>query len=443
MARKGLFYLTYSNFEYIIIYQQQRITMSEVMKTEKIKKEIPTKEYTASEKAKILDKLITARVGLLLRHPFFGNLATRMKLIDASDWCPTLATDGRNFYYNNDFVYKLKPKEAEFGFAHEVLHNVFDHMGRRDHRDPVISNIAADYAANQILKDEGIGEVPSWIKIYQDNKYRGQSYEQIYEELESKATKIDLSTLGELLDEHLDGEGDDDSKDGDNEGNGKGPPRLTADEKKKIRDEIKEAMVAAAQAAGAGRVPAGVQRLIQTFTEPKMDWRQMLRMNIQSIIKSNFSFSRPNRKSQHCGAVLPGLMNEETIDVAVAIDMSGSISDKMANDFISEVKGIMDEYVDFKLDLWCFDTEVYGYQQFTSDNADEIMEYKCKGGGGTDFDVNYSFMKDNDINPKRFIMFTDGYPCGSWGDEDYCESLFIVHGNDKIISPFGQTAHYK
>jgi predicted metal-dependent peptidase len=316
-------------------------------------------------------------------------------------------------------------------------------MGRRDHRDPVISNIAADYAANQILKDEGIGEVPSWIKIYQDNKYRGWSYEQIYEELESKATKIDLSTLGELLDEHLDGEGNGDSEDGDGDNNGNGPPRLTADEKKQIRDEIKEAMVAAAQAAGAGRVPAGVQRLIQTFTEPKMDWRQMLRMNIQSIIKSNFSFARPNRKSQHCGAILPGLMNEETIDVAVAIDMSGSISDKMANDFISEVKGIMDEYVDFKLDLWCFDTAVYGYQQFTGDNADEIMEYKCKGGGGTDFDVNYEFMKENDINPKRFIMFTDGYPCGSWGDEDYCESLFIVHGNDKIISPFGQTAHYK
>jgi predicted metal-dependent peptidase len=414
------------------------------MKTEKVKKAVPTKEYTASEKSKILDKLITARVGLLLRHPFFGNLATRMKLIDASDWCPTLATDGRNFYYNNDFVYKLKPKEAEFGFAHEVLHNVFDHMGRRDHRDPVISNIAADYAANQILKDEGIGEVPSWIKIYQDNKYRGWSYEQIYEELESKATKIDLSTLGELLDEHLDGEGDGDG-DGDEEqdGSGKGRPRLTAEEKKQIRDEIKEAMVAAAQAAGAGRVPAGVQRLIQTFTEPKMDWRQMLRMNIQSIIKSNFSFARPNRKSQHCGAILPGLMNEETIDVAVAIDMSGSISDKMANDFISEVKGIMDEYVDFKLDLWCFDTAVYGYQQFTGDNADEILEYKCKGGGGTDFDVNYEFMKENDINPKRFIMFTDGYPCGSWGDEDFCESLFIVHGNDKIISPFGQTAHYK
>ena len=418
--------------------------MTSVMKTEKIRKPKNTKQYSAADKNKILDKLITARVGLLLRHPFFGNLATRLKMVEADDWCATLATDGRNFYYNNEFVDKLKPKEAVFGFAHEVLHNVFDHMGRRDGRDPALSNIAADYATNQILKDEKIGEVPSWIKIFQDNKYRGMSYEQIYQDLYDKAEKIDISTLGELLDEHLDGEGEGEGNDdGDGDKEGKGPPRLTADEKKKIRDEIKEAMVAAAHAAGAGRIPAGVARMISEFTEPKMDWREMLRMNIQSILKSNFSFSRPNRKSQHCGAILPGMMNEETIDVSVAIDMSGSISNEQAKDFLSEVKGIMDEYVDFKLDLWCFDTEVYGYKQFTGDTADEIMEYKCKGGGGTAFEANWDFMKEQNIEPKRFIMFTDGYPCGSWGDEDYCDTLFIVHGNDAIIAPFGQTAHYK
>jgi len=418
--------------------------MSSVMKQERVKK-TKAKEYTEAEKNKIVEKLITARIGLLLRHPFFGNLATRMKLIDASNWCETLATDGRNFYYNNEFVDKLKPKETEFGFAHEVLHNVFDHMGRRDSRDPTISNIAADYAVNQILKDERIGAVPSFIKIFQDDKYRGMSYEQIYSVLEEKAQKIDITTLGELLDEHLDGddEGAGDRGDDDQDGSGKGRPRYTAEEKKQIRDEIKEAMVAAAQAAGAGRVPAGVQRMISDFTEPKMDWRQMLRMNIQSIFKSNFSFSRPNRKSQHCGAILPGMMNEETIDVSVAIDMSGSISDAMAKDFISEVKGIMDEYKDFKLDLWCFDTEIYNYAKFTGDTADEILEYECKGGGGTDFEANWEFMKDQDIQPKRFIMFTDGYPCGSWGDEDYCETLFVVHGNDSIVSPFGQTAYYK
>jgi len=416
--------------------------MASVMKSEKTKKIVP-KNFTQAEKNKIVEKLVTARIGLLLRHPFFGNLATRMQLIDATDWCSTLATDGRRFYYNNDFVNRLTPKQAEFGFAHEVLHNVFDHMGRRDGRHAVLSNIAADYAANQILKDERIGEVPDWIKIFQDNKYRGKSYEEIYEELYDKAEKINVEDLGELLDEHLDDveDGDNDG-DGDQEGKGK-RPRLTAEERKQIRDEIKEAVVAAAQAAGAGKVPAGIARMIKDFTEPKMDWRQMLRMNIQSILKSNFSFNRPNRKSQHCGAVLPGMMNEETIDIACGIDMSGSITDAMGKDMISEIKGIMEEYQDFKLKLWCFDTSVYSYAEFSGDNADEIMEYECKGGGGTDFEVNWSFMKEEGIEPKKFIMFTDGLPYSSWGDEHYCDTLFIIHGSETIVPPFGQYAYYK
>jgi len=399
------------------------------------------KNFSEAEKNKIIEKLVTARIGLLLRHPFFGNLATRLKLVDATDWLPTLATDGRNFYYNNDFVNRCTPKNAEFGFAHEVLHNVFDHMGRRDGRDPTLSNIAADYATNQILKDDRIGEVPEWIQIFQDNKYRGWSFEQIYNDIYEKAEKIDINQLGELLDEHLDGEGQDGEGE---EGDGKNKrPKLTPEEKKAIRDEIKEAMVAAAQSAGAGKVPSAVARMIKNFTEPKMDWRQILRMNIQSIIKSNFSFTRPNRKSQHSGAILPGMMNEETIDVCVSFDMSGSITNEMGKEMISEVKGIMEEYKDFKLKLWCFDTNVYNYAEFTGDNADDLMSYELKGGGGTDFTCNWQYMKDHDIQPKRFIMFTDGYSWDSWGDPDYCDTLFIIHGTESIVSPFGQTAYYK
>jgi len=419
--------------------------MTSVMKGSKISKpKWEGKTFTAQEQAKIVDKLVTARVGLLLRHPFFGNLATRMKMIEASDWCQTLATDGRNFYYNTGFVNELSPKECEFGFAHEVLHNIFDHMGRREGRDPKLANIAADYAANQILKDEKIGTVPSWIRIFQDDKYRGKSYEEIYAILYAGAEKIHPEDLGELLDEHLDDEGDEggDCEHGDKPGKGK-RPRLSKAERQQIRDEIKEAMIAAAQSAGAGKVPAGIGRLIKDLTEPKMDWRQLLRMNIQSLIKSDFSFNRPNRRSQHTGAVLPGMMNEETIDISVGIDMSGSISDHQAKDFISEIKGIMDEYKDFKVNLWCFDTEVYNYAEFTADTSDEFLNYKIKGGGGTDFEANYNFMKDQGITPKKFIMFTDGLPYGSWGDEDYCDTLFVIHGSDDILPPFGQVAYYK
>lgn len=394
----------------------------------------------------IVDKLTTARVGLLLKAPFFGNMATRMRLIDASDWCPTAATNGRDFMYNKDFVSKLSTKKLEFLFAHEICHAIFDHFGRVGSRDRMLANIAQDYAVNQILVDERIGEKITEVQICYDSKYRGKAWEEIYDELYEKAEKITmpelLKQLGDLLDEHIKeqegaGSGGDKTKDG------KDKPSLTKEEAQAIRDEIKQAMIQSAAAAGAGKTPAGIQRMIKDLTEPKMDWRQLVRQEIQSIVRNDYSFQRVNRKSMHSGAILPGMKEATTIDVAVAIDMSGSIGDADARVFLSEIKGIMDQYEDFAINLWCFDTEIYNHQAITHDNSDELVNYEPQGGGGTDFEVNFTFMEENGIQPKKFIMFTDGYPCGSWGPEDYCDTIFIVKGNKEAEAPFGQTVIYE
>jgi predicted metal-dependent peptidase len=137
------------------------------------------------------------------------------------------------------------------------------------------------------------------------------------------------------------------------------------------------------------------------------------------------------------------MIPDTTIDVAIAIDMSGSIGDEDAKTFLSEVKGIMDQYEDFKITLFCFDTEIYNCQVITQDNAMDLLEYEPMGGGGTDFEACFNFMKEQGIEPKKFIMFTDGYPCGSWGDENYCDTLFIVKGNTSAEAPFGQTVIYE
>jgi predicted metal-dependent peptidase len=123
--------------------------------------------------------------------------------------------------------------------------------------------------------------------------------------------------------------------------------------------------------------------------------------------------------------------------------MSGSITDEMSMDFITELKGIMDEYKDYNIKLWCFDTKVYNEQDFDGYSGEDILSYEIMGGGGTDFMCNWAYMKENDIVPKKFIMFTDGYPWDSWGDDNYCDTLFIIHGNDKIIPPFGSHAYYE
>ena len=379
----------------------------------------------------VIDKIIVARVGLLLRHPFFGNMATRLKVKDASDWCKTAATDGRHLFYSREFFEKLTTKQVEFVVAHEILHNVFDHMSRRESRDPQIFNIAADYCVNGQLVRDRIGEVPPEIKIFHDAQHYGKSAEQVYDEIFDKYDDEELQQLGELLDEHIDWE---------KEGKG-GRPQYSKEELKKIRDEIREATMQAANAAGAGNTPASVARMIRDLTEPKMNWREMLRQQIQSLIKNDYSFSRPNRKGWHTGAILPGMKFDETIDVAISLDMSGSIGDDQAKDFLAEVKGIMDEYKDYKIKLWCFDTKVYNEADFDGYN-DDIMSYQIKGGGGTDFDCNWEYMKEHDIVPKKFIMFTDGYPWDSWGDENYCDTLFIIHGNTTIVPPFGSHAYY-
>jgi predicted metal-dependent peptidase len=174
-----------------------------------------------------------------------------------------------------------------------------------------------------------------------------------------------------------------------------------------------------------------------------MNWREILRQQIQSTIKDDFSFMRPNRKGWHMNAILPGTNFKETIDICVSIDMSGSIGDDQARDFLSEIKGIMQEYQDFNIKVWCFDTSVYNEASFDGYSMDEFDDYQPVGGGGTEFDANWEYMKENDIHPKKFIMFTDGYPWGSWGDENYCDTVFIIHGNDKIVPPFGEYAYYE
>jgi predicted metal-dependent peptidase len=379
-------------------------------------------------------------VGLLLKASFFGNLATRLKLVNADEWCGTAATDGRHFYYNSRFIKMLKPKEIEFLFGHEVLHCVYDHFGRRGDRDPQIWNIANDFCVNGDLVKHNVGEKITTVPCLYDRKYDGFSSEEVYDDLMKNVQKINLGDLiDKMLDEHLDGEGDGDGE----EGEGKGRPKLSDAEKQQIRDEIKEAMLAAAATVdGAGNLPAGVKRLIQELTEPKMNWRELLRMQLESTIKSDYTWMRASRRGWHMDAVMPGMKQDPMIDIAVALDASGSISESMLKDFLGEIQGIMDSFPAYKIHVITFDTEAYNPAQYDSDNLDDICDYEVKGGGGTDFDCIFTYLKENEIEPKRLVVFTDGYPFGSWGDENYADTVWILHGTTTIEPPWGQHAYY-
>lgn len=404
----------------------------------------------------IKKKIAQARLKLLFGQPFFGTLTMQLPLVDATDagWCSTAAVDGRNIYYNRDFFADLDVDEVVFVLCHEVLHVALDHFGRRTHRDPSWWNMANDYVINAMLTNDKIGKMPTKkvtevddkgetnqrVGLY-DEKYSGWTSEAVYDDLEKRKVKKQMT-----LDVHLElGKDGKDGKGGkvptDADGN---PIKISEEDLKAIRDEFKNKVLQAAQAA-AGKMPASLQRLVDDLVEPKINWKDLLQQNIQSCITDDFTWMRPNRKHMYGGIFLPTLDKDETVDLAIAIDMSGSISDAMAKDFLSEVYGIMSIYADFNISVLCFDTQVYNFRTFTKDTMDDLLKYECKGGGGTDFDAFWRYWKDNNIEPKKAVVFTDGFPFGSWGPEGYADTLWIITEGSKtrVRPPFGQYAYYE
>ena len=287
-----------------------------------------TKEKISKELAeRVREKIIQARVGMLWSQPFFGSLSMRLMLSSADEWLPTMAVDGKYFYFNHAFVDGLTKEELIFCFAHEISHLVYGHLDRNGDRNRRMYNCAADYVVNDELILAGVGKFPTEEIITKDPitgrssktienvglhdpKYRGWNSERVYDDLLKNQQKQQGSGSGQgksgngemtldemfdkMLDEHLDP--DKDSSENGTESDGKptasGPAKLSEEDRKQIKAEMRDNIINAAKTCKAGSLPAGINRLIQEWTEPKMDWRELLQCQIDSMIPADYSFTR-------------------------------------------------------------------------------------------------------------------------------------------------------
>ena len=86
-----------------------------------------------------------------------------------------------------------------------------------------------------------------------------------------------------------------------------------------------------------------------------------------------------------------------------------------------------------------FDTQINTVEEI---KAGEAFKCNFRGYGGTDIGVNWRWMQENDVKPQLLVCFTDGETWDQWGDSDYCETLWVIHTNDRVKPPFGQTVYY-
>jgi predicted metal-dependent peptidase len=105
----------------------------------------------------------------------------------------------------------------------------------------------------------------------------------------------------------------------------------------------------------------------------------------------------------------------------------------------------MDSYDEYTINVLTWDTDTHNPQVFTSDNMEDILAYQPGGGGGTDPHCVWNYLKENDIDPKKLIMFTD-YCFYGWSPEEvesYCDTVWIIKGNPSAEPEFGVWAHYE
>ena len=124
------------------------------------------------------NKIMRAKVGIILSNPFFATLMMKKKFI-ADPSTKTASTNGPDIKYNPEFFNSLPSEELQGVICHELMHSVLLHHTRRNGRDLSKWNKACDYALNPVLLDSGMS-LPKGALV--DPRYRNMSAEGIFKQ---------------------------------------------------------------------------------------------------------------------------------------------------------------------------------------------------------------------------------------------------------------------
>ncbi len=395
-------------------------------------------------------RITRQRIKLILKQPFFGTLAMHLEAIKTNEddaFVRTAATDGRHLFYNPGWIKTLDDEEVRGVIMHEVLHCALDHFRRAGTRQQEIWNIAIDYAANAIIKSNNV-RLPMGTLYSED--YKDKCAEEIYDDLLKNAIPISkLSTL----DQHPDGKPqivfDDGEGDGQDGGGGlptgktskNGPPNPKPGTRphpfQPGPNDWKTILAKAVESSKMqGTMPVGMDRFVDEILNPRIPWRQMLAEFIINMNKSDYDMRRPNKRYIGAGIYFPSLRGE-VIEIAIAIDTSGSIGDNDLKQFVAEINGIMTQIKGWKLHVMGCDAEVHGYEVVEYPNELDFKQV-LKGRGGTSFIPVFDKIRDEGIRPSCLVYLTDTY--GSFPDEQPEYPVLWIINNTEGKVPWGREA---
>ena len=371
----------------------------------------------------------------LMRSKMFVGLSGIMMLGKTvlDDTAPTAMTNGRDEWYNPEFIFRFGDKGSGFIIVHENMHKAARHMviyTKLHAIDPHLTNAACDYWINGRIRatdpTESLVAMPrdengNLMGLY-DPKYEGWTVLRIFNELREK------------------GEGQPES--GFDDHDWEGAAQLTEEEKKKLEGDIKQAiqqgqMAAKKAGAGGGADKLGLGELLRS----KVDWRAQLQEFVSSVCadKQESSWRRPSRRYLYQDMIMPTMVSESIKELVLARDASGSMFYKTRLlKVTSEMVAITSMLHIDRIHLIDWDGVVGRHEVLTSDQMNTAEEVKAvTGGGGTDPSCVSTYIKEKGIKPDAVIMLTDG-EVPNWGEWS-CPVLWVIANREVMSAPVGKT----
>ena len=205
--------------------------------------------------------------------------------------------------------------------------------------------------------------------------------------------------------------GDESGSRGENGGNGVGSSQEQRDsqvselweDNEEACCSINEFIEVATESNTWGSIPGKLQGLIKASLKVDMDYRKMLSLFKTSVISSRRRLTRmrPNRRF---GFDAMGSRYELSTNLLIAVDVSGSVTDRSLQFFFSVINRLFKYGVE-KLDVLQFDAQIQGEIEPLKKARRTV---KIMGRGGTNFQPAADYYCEH---PKYdgLIYFTDGY----------------------------------
>lgn len=370
-----------------------------------------------------LERSISASLlRLRIKSPFFATLALFVRFYPTLS-ISTAATDGKDIFYNPEFLAELPKAQMDGVLLHEVLHAALLHVVRRGSRQPQLWNVAADIVVNGAIAEQGCFTLPPGA--IRDKQLEEKSVEEIYELLlQNPPKKCDW--IFDLLDFPPTG-----AREG---GEGSLEAGRNAELEAHWKAAIQQAITIARASDQQGSLPSGLRRELGALTEPQLDWRSYL---WRYLVRTPNDFLGFDRRFIGRGLYLETLEGE-SVRVFVAVDTSGSISNEQMRMFLGETCGILNAYPHLEGTLFYVDAEAYGPYPLESDSAIP----RPVGGGGTSFIPFFDRVAEiwDGQSNAVCVYLTDGYGrFPSIAPELPVLWVVTAGGLDLARIPFGET----